>query len=216
VKADRIIKALLPREERFHELVARDSDNLVKAVKVFSEIVHTTNFEERRVKTVQLKSLEHEGDEITREVFDALNRSFITPFDRDDIQSIAVDLDNILDYLESAVQYLVLFELHESPDGLRQFGDILVKMVHEIDQATKLMWHQDNATKVREIVVRVSQLENEADLLHNTVIADLFKSTGRNPLEIMKWKEVYSSLEEAADACREYSNIVANVMVKNT
>ena len=213
-KFDGIIKALLPKEERFHELLARDTANLEKAVKLFAEIARTSSSEERHIKVLQLKAIEHDGDIITREVFDALNQTFITPFDRDDIQMIAVDLDNILDYLEGAAQYLVLFELHESPDALRQFADILVKMVQEIDSATRLMWDLRNEKKVREIVVKVSELENQADALHNTVIAELFKSTGRNPLEIMKWREVYSSLEEAADACRDFSNIVANVVVK--
>lgn len=213
-KFDGMIKALLPKEDKFHEILARDTANLEKAVKIFAEIARTSNFEERRVKVLQLKAVEHDGDLITREVFDALNQSFITPFDRDDIQSIAIDLDDILDYLEGAAQYLVLFELQESPDALRQFADILVKMVQEIDTATGLMWDLANEKLVRETVVKVSALENQADALHNTVVADLFKSTGRNPVEIMKWREVYSSLEEAADACRDYSNILANVVVK--
>ena len=213
-KFDGIIKALLPKEEKFHEILARDTANLEKAVKLFAEIARTSSLEERRVKVLELKAVEHDGDMITREVFDALNQSFITPFDRDDLQSIAIDLDNILDYLEGAAQYLVLFELHESPDALRQFADILVKMVQEIDTATSLMWDLANEKKVRETVVKVSELENQADALHNTVVADLFKATGRNPVEILKWREVYSSLEEAADACRDYSNILANVVVK--
>ena len=213
-KFDGMIKALLPKEDKFHEILARDTANLERAVKISAEIARTSSLEERRVKVLELKAVEHDGDMITREVFDALNQSFITPFDRDDIQSIAIDLDNILDYLEGAAQYLVLFELHESPDALRQFADILVKMIQQIDAATGLMWDLANEKQVRETVVKVSELENQADALHNTVVADLFKSTGRNPVEIMKWREVYSSLEEAADACRDYSNILANVVVK--
>ena len=96
-------------------------------------------------------------------MFDALNASFITPFDRDDIQSIAIDLDNILDNLEGAAQYLVLFELTESPDALRQFAEILIAMVEQIHLATGLIWDLKNEKKVREVVVRVSELENQAD-----------------------------------------------------
>ena len=114
-KADSMIRLLLPKEERFHELLGEDTENLVQAVKLFSEIAHSANLEERRVKMVELKALEHEGDMITKQVFDALNSSFITPFDRDDIRNIAIDLDDILDYLEGVAQYLVIFELHESP-----------------------------------------------------------------------------------------------------
>jgi uncharacterized protein len=214
-KADSVIRFLLPKEERFHELLDEDTENLVKAVKLFSEMAHSANLEERRVKMIQLKALEHEGDMVTKQVFDALNASFITPFDRDDIQNIAIDLDNILDNIEGAAQYLVLFELHESPDALRQFSEILVSMAQEIHEATGMMWDLKNEKRVREVIVRVSELENQADQLYNTVIADLFKSTGRNPLEIMKWKEVYQGLEEACDSCRDYSNIISNVVVKN-
>ena len=102
-KFDGVIKALLPKEERFHELLARDTANLEKGVKLFAEIARTSNFEERRIKVIELKAIEHDGDLITREVFDTLNQTFITPFDRDDIQLIAIDLDNILDYLEGEI-----------------------------------------------------------------------------------------------------------------
>ncbi len=215
MKADRLIKMLLPREERFHELLARDTENVLAAARLFSEVAHSTNFEERRVKMVQLRALEHEGDMITKQVFEALNASFITPFDRDDIQSIAIDLDNVLDNIEAAGAYLVIFELHEAPDALRQFSEILLTLVQHIAAATGLFWAMKNEKQVRELLVRVSELENQADQLYNTVIADLFRTDGRNPIEIMKWKEVYQGLEEACDACRDYSNIIASVMVKN-
>src|SRR5262245_27079438 len=82
MKADAIIRFLMPKEERFRELLARDTQILLRAVRLFSQIAHSTNFEDRRVKVVQLKAIEHEGDQVTREVFEALNSSFITPFDR--------------------------------------------------------------------------------------------------------------------------------------
>lgn len=212
--ADSLIRALLPKEERFHELVARDSENLVKGGRLFAEIARSESLEDRRVKAVQLKAIEHEGDLITRSIFDALNTSFITPFDREDIRSIAIELDDVLDFLEGAVQYLVLFEIGESPEALRHFADILVKMIDSIERMSRLLWDMGNEAAIRESLMRVSELENEADQLYNTVIADLFKS-GRNPVEIMKWKEVYQALEEACDTCRNFANTVANVLVKN-
>jgi uncharacterized protein len=214
-KVDSVIRFLLPKEEAFHQLLDQGTENLVHAVRIFSEIAHSANLEERRVRMIRLKALEHDGDMLTKQVFDALNASFITPFDRDDIQNIAIDLDDVLDNIEGAAQYLILFELHESPDALRQFSDILVSMAEEIHQATGMIWDQKNERRVREVIVRVSELENQADQLYNTVIADLFKSTGRNPLDILKWKEVYQGLEEACDSCRDYSNIISNVVVKN-
>lgn len=214
-KADSLIRRLLPKEERFHELLGRDTENLTRAVKLFSEIARSADLEDRRVKAVELKAIEHEGDSITRQVFEALNSSFITPFDRDDIRSLTMDLDDILDYLESVAQYLVILELAESTPALQQFAGILVQMVEEIHRATGFVWDMANERKVHDSIVHISELENQADALYNTVIADLFRKDGRGPIEIMKWKEVYDQLEDACDACKDYTHVLGNVVVKN-
>ena len=213
-RADRVIRMFLPKEERFHELLARDTENLTRAVKLFSEIAHTASFEERRIKVVELKHLEHEGDVITRQVFEALNISFITPFDPDDIRAITIDLDDILDSLEGAAQYLVILELREAPEALQQFAEILVAMVEQIHRGITLVWDLSNTKEIQEAIVRISELENQADSLYNTVIADLFKR-GRDPIEIMKWKEVYQGLEDACDQCKDFTHILGNVVLKN-
>jgi hypothetical protein len=87
--------------------------------------------------------------------------------------------------------------------------------VEQIHRVTSLIWDMDNARAIQETIVRISELENEADSLYNTVIADLFKDDGRSPLEIMKWKEVYDSLENACDQCKDYTHVVGTVLVKN-
>ena len=215
MRGDSIIKWFMPKEERFHELLDRDTRNLLRAAHLFSEIAHSTSLEERRIKKVQLKALEHDGDMITKSIFEALNSTFITPLDREDIRSLASDLDDILDFLESVAQYLVLFELHEAPAGLRQFAEILVRMVEEIDRATRLVWDLSHEKRIYESIVKISELENQGDALYNTVIADLFKSDARNPIEVLKWKEVYDGLETACDLCKEFTHTLGNVIIKN-
>lgn len=214
MRGDSIVKWFMPKEERFHELLARDTQNLVKAAGLFAEIAASTKLDERRTKKDQLKAIEHEGDLITREIFEALNSTFITPLDREDISSIAGDLDDILDYMESVAHNLVLFELEESPEPLRQFARILGTLVEQIDTVTKQIWDLSNAKEINASIVRISELENEADTLYSTVIADLFKS-GKNPIEILKWKEVYDGLENACDECRDYTHAIGNIVVKN-
>jgi predicted phosphate transport protein (TIGR00153 family) len=214
MKADAIIKWFMPKEERFHELLARDAENLLKAARLFAEIARSGNLEERRVKVVQLKALEHDGDQITRQTFEALNSSFITPLDREDIRSLASDLDDILDYLEGVGQYLVLFGLSGSPEAMRQFADIIVAMTEEIARATAMVWDLSNEPGIHAAMVRISELENQADSLYATVIADLF-SGDRNPVEILKWKEIYDGLEEACDGCKDYTHVLGNVVIKN-
>jgi len=216
MSVDKIVRWFMPKEERFHELLARDTANLVKAARLFKEIADLTSLEERRVKAIVLKGIEHDGDTCTRQIFEALNSTFITPLDREDIRSIATDIDDILDYLEGVAQYLILFELSESPSVMRQFADILVSMTEEIDKATTLVWDLANEKKIGDSIVRISELENQADLLYNSVIAELFKKGQvREPVEILKWKEVYQGLEDACDACKDYTHILGNVVIKN-
>ena len=144
MKLDSIIKRFLPREERFQELLLKDTQNLTRSAELFLAIARSTKLEDRRIKLVELKALEHEGDEITRQVFEALNRSFITPLDREDIRSIAVDLDDILDYLEGIARYLVIFQIDEAPEPLTRFAEILLEMVGQIDSVTRLIWDLGN------------------------------------------------------------------------
>ena len=98
---DKVLRWFMPKEERFHELLERATKNLVEGAQTFSEIAHATSLEDRQVKSVHLKAIEREGDGITRQISEALNTTFITPFDREDIRSLASDLDDILDHLES-------------------------------------------------------------------------------------------------------------------
>ena len=216
MKLDAIIKWFMPREEKFQPLLTKDTENLVVAARLFNDIAHAADFERRRVLTVELKGVEHRGDEITRLVFEALNSTFITPFDREDIRALVTDLDDVLDALESVAQHLVLFELAEAPEGLCQFARILSEMAGEVHRLTGLIWDLANEKEILAGIVRLSELENQADQLYNTVIADLFREDGRPPIRILKWKEVYQGLEDACDHCRDYSYVIGNLLVKNS
>lgn len=215
MNVDKVIKWFMPKEERFHELLEKATRNLVVSARVFSEIAHATTLEDRRVKGVQLKALEREGDGITRQIFEALNTTFITPFDREDIRSLASDLDDILDHLESVAKYLVLFELAEAPEALRRFAEILSAMAEEIDRMRTLIWDMGNIQTIQESMVRVSELENQGDSLYFAVISDLYRKGCQESIEILKWKEVYEGLEEACDRCKDFTHVVGNVTIKS-
>ena len=99
---------------------------------------------------------------------------------------------------------------------MRQFADILLAMAEAVDRGTRLVWDLSNTRRRSTTpIVRVSELENQGDALYNTVIADLFKRDGRNPIEVLKWKEVYDGLEEACDGCKDYTHVLGNVVIKN-
>jgi predicted phosphate transport protein (TIGR00153 family) len=215
MNVDKIIKWFMPKEERFHVLLEKGSKNLLLAAQVFLEIARATSLEDRRIKGVQLKALERDGDDITRQIFEALNTTFITPFDREDIRSLASDLDDIVDHLESVAKYLVLFELAEAPEPLRRFAEILSAMAEEIDKIRVLIWDMGNLQKIQGSMVRVSELENQGDSLYFAVISDLFRKGCTESIEILKWKEVYEGLEEACDRCKDFTHVVGNVTIKN-
>ncbi len=216
MRGDKIVKFFMPKEERFHELLDRDTRHLLKSAQLFLEIARSGDFADRQVKTKELSALEHEGDLITRDIFNALNSTFITPLDREDIRTLASDLDDILDLIEGVALYLIVFEIHESPEPLRRFAEIIISMVEEIHKATGMVWDLSNEKRIQEAIVRISNLENEADSLYFNVIADLFNGRdGRNPVEILKWKEVYQGLEDACDQCKDFTHVLGNVVIKN-
>ena len=216
MRGDKIVKFFMPKEERFHELLDRDTQHLLSAARLFAEVAESTSLDDRKAKVARLKALEHDGDLITRDIFNALNSTFITPLDREDIRTLATDLDDILDYLEGVAQYLILFEIRESPEPLRKFAHIIVAMVEQIHTAIGLVWDLANEKKIQESIVRISVLENEADTLYFSVIADLFRGAdGKTPIEIMKWKEIYQGLEDACDECKDFTHVLGNIVIKN-
>jgi predicted phosphate transport protein (TIGR00153 family) len=217
MRIDRWIQFFLPKEERFRELLAADAKNLVAATRIFLEIAESSDLAQRRVKLVQLKALEHEGDQATRRIFEALNSSFITPFDREDLRSIAIDLDDILDYLEGIGQFLVVFEIHEAPEPLTRFATIVLELVQQIGVLVDLMWDMGNAERIHAGIVRISELENQADALYLSVLAALFrKDGGFSAVEIAKWKEIYQGLEDACDKCKDFTHVLGNIVVKSS
>lgn len=209
------IRSLLPREERFQELFAQATQNLVRAAEIFVTIASSRDLEERRLEQVGLKTVEHKGDELTSRVFDALNTSFITPFDREDIRQIAVNIDDVLDFLESIAQYLVIFEIRETPETLARFAEILLELCRQIEAMTELIWNLKNAPEIRQRMVRVSELENQADALYLSSLSELFADNGRDAIEVMKWKEIYQGLEDACDKCKDFTHVLGNVVIKN-
>ena len=215
----------MPREERFHEMFGRDTANLLATARLFHEVASSESLESRRVKLNELKRLEHEGDQITRQIIEALASTFITPLEREDIHALANTLDDIVDYFESVGQTLVLFELSASPEALQQFAHLLVLMAEQVDAAIRMIWDLKNENEIRRAMMQLGELENRGDALYQTVVAALFKGEGsevtglpvgsaRDPIELLKWKEIYDELENACDRSKDVAHIVGDILLK--
>jgi uncharacterized protein len=216
MRLDNLIRWFLPREESFHELFSHDTKNLTRGAELFLQIARSRDGSDREIKLVELKAIEHEGDQFTRKIFEALHSTFLTPLDREDIRALAVDIDDVLDYLEGIAQFLVLFESDAAPEPLVRFAEILLELVHQIDRITGLVWNPRNSEQISSAMVRISELENQADGLFMAALGSLFRSdSGLDPIEVLKWKEIYQGLEDACDKCKDFTHVVGNIVTKN-
>src|SRR6266478_5457002 len=200
---------LIPREVRFFELFDQQSEHILKAAALLHELVH--NFADARAKTHMIKEIEHQGDQITHEVVKRLNTTFITPIDREDIHDLATRLDDVLDYIEAAAERLVVYRIKEPTSPARAMSEVIVQQTHAMDRAIKCLRTMDPG--FHEHAVEVNRLENSADALLRDSLAALFEEAG-DPIEVIKWKEIYETMEIVTDRCEDVANVIEGIILK--
>ncbi|HLG93892.1 MAG TPA: DUF47 family protein [candidate division Zixibacteria bacterium] len=203
---------LVRKEEAFFDMFERATKNLSVSVEVFVEMIKDFKGLEKGVQ--QLDELEHEGDIITHEIMDKLNRTFITPLDRDDIHAIAAGIDDVLDLTEEVADRIYLYKLEKPTQNLIQMAQILHQSVGEISKAINSLRDLKRPRRILDYTIEINRLENEADMLLKLTMVDLFEKV-TSPLEIIKWKEIYESLEKAIDKCEDMAVVIESVVVKN-
>ena len=216
MKLQQMFQWLVPRDERFRALFREDAENLRVVGRLLFEVLRETDVNRLREKALELKNQEHRGDEITRQVFDTLNHSFLTPIDREDIRELASGIDDVLDDMEMVSSLMVQFKLRGGSEEILQMSQILASCSEEIEKLVALFWDPDKAKEVERGMVRVSELENQADALFNLMITKLFESAKpESAIEVMKWKEVYQALEDSVDRAKTVAHTIGNSVSKN-
>ena len=216
MKLQEMFQWLVPRDERFRALFREDAENLRVVGRLLFEVLRETDVNRLREKALELKNQEHRGDEITRQVFDTLNHSFLTPIDREDIRELASGIDDVLDDMEMVSSLMVQFKLRGGSEEILQMSQILASCSEEIQKLVALFWDPDKAREVERGMVRVSELENQADALFNLMITKLFESAKpESAIEVMKWKEVYQALEDSVDRAKSVAHTIGNIVSKN-
>lgn len=200
---------LIPREVRFFDYFDQQSQHIIKAAALLHELVH--NFADARAKTAAIKEVEHQGDRVTHEIVKKLNTTFITPIDREDIHDLATRLDDVLDFIEAAAERLVVYRIKEPTSACRAMTEVIVKQVHSMDQAIKCLRTMDPG--FHEHAVEVNRLENVADTLLRDSLAALFEEQG-DPIEVIKWKEIYETMETVTDRCEDVANVIEGIILK--
>ena len=204
-----IRERILPRENIFFELLEEESRNAVLGAEALYDLI--LNYEDVPQKVRHIEEIEHQGDEIVHNIWEHLRTTFITPIDRDEIGKLASLYDDVLDMIKAVADRLMLYEIDRPTDEMKHFAKIVLESVEEINVAFGLI-HEITAPNIEGRCIEVDRLENDADgLLHQSVAA-LFKT--KDPITIMKLKEVYDYLESITDKCEDVVLEIRNIIVE--
>jgi predicted phosphate transport protein (TIGR00153 family) len=202
---------LTPRNASFFDLLAEQAQHLVRGADLLTELIGAQK-EDRRSIATKLREAEHEADEATHTIMRNLNQTFVTPFDRDDIYTLASRLDDCMDFMEEAGDLVVLYELDELPKLVTKQVDVLRRCAELTADAMPRLRSMKGLT---EYWVEINRLENEADRTYRRLVADLFND-GLEPILLMKLKDVIDALEAAADAFERAANLVETIALKES
>ena len=203
---------LIPRDEKFFDLFRAQAANVVEGARLLKDLLEDyTDVEQKRMKIEKTESV---GDEIAHKIMEKLNTTFITPMDREDIHALTSALDDILDYINGTAQRLQLYRVSSiTPDAIT-LANVILRAAEETEALTDSMENYKDIKNLKSRWIEVNRLENEGDKVSRDAIAGLFENE-TDPIEVIKWKELYEHLETAIDKCEDAANIVEAVVLKN-
>ena len=202
---------LLPREDEYFLLFSQMTEKIQNASNALVEMMQDKSGSfEPHVR--RIKDIEHECDELTHKVTTKLNKSFITPFDREDIFALCVALDDVCDYIDAGARAILMYDIKEISDHAKHLAKVIQGLAMEINSAVSMLSKPDGMTQH---IVEIHRLENEADDVYFRAIGELFQSQA-DAMTVIKWKELYEILENGTDHCERVANIVESIILKHT
>ncbi len=201
---------LFPKEVDFFEIFDRASQNLTRAAGLLVSLME--NFDNLEARAKEIYEVEQEGDILTHEVMKQLNKTFITPIDREDLHELAASLDDVLDLIWGAVDRILVFKIKESTnEAVSMSKDLLIttEVMHKAIQKLK----EKNYSHVQEYCIEINRLENRIDRDFRDALGKLFDEI-KDPILIIKWKEIYEHLEDASDKCEDVANVIESIVLK--
>lgn len=201
----------IPKEFNFFDLLDKQAEYAVAAAKHFKELVTKGVVDESAIQKMQ--QIEHQGDEAAHAILDQLNRTFITPFDREDIHALAKELDDVIDMINTIVSRINVYNLRGVNKHLVSFAAVIEESVNALECVVKGMRSTKNSKMIMESCVEINRLENVGDSMRDKVLAELFE-TEKNPISVIKWKEVYEDAETILDICEDVAHVVESILMK--
>ena len=208
-----VFRKMMPREDRFYEMFCRHAKTVVTAAEAMEKLLKGEAVEENCDRIV---ALEDEADQITREVLQAIRRSFITPFDRGDIKDLIQSMDDAIDMMHKTVKTIRLYEQTSFDPGMQEMAAIIVKAAHLVAEAVPLLNKiGTNMTRLNAIAEEVMRIEGRADELHDLGLKDLFRRHGAsNPMAYIIGSELYGELEKVVDRFEDVANEISGIVIE--
>lgn len=200
---------MVPREEKFFSMFNEMASNLTDGAKVLRDLLG--NYENIDARVSNIKDIEHRGDDMTHGVFVKLNQTFITPFDREDIHRLASSLDDVLDFINSAADRIMVYKIKSPPAAAFEIAKVIVRQAEALERGVSML---EKNQKVLEHLVEVNRLENEADRISRDAIGKLFEEE-RDPIILIKHKELIEILETATDKAEDVANVLETIVLKS-
>jgi len=202
--------SLLPREDQYFEMFSQMTEKIREASDILVDMVNGP-YENYDISSKRIKSVEHECDEITHNITIKLNKSFITPFDREDIYTLSVALDDVCDYIDATARAMVMYDIHEADVYVQQLAVIMQKLAGEINSAVGML---NKSAGMSQHLLEIQRLENDADEVYFKAMGALFKNSS-DAVTIIKLKELYEILENGTDRCESVANIIESIVLKH-
>ena len=204
-----LLKKMMPREDSFFTLFSAMADNVHASAKALLEML--VDYSNPEAGAERVKDLEHENDVLMHNLMTKLNQTFITPFDREDIHELASEMDDVIDLIDAAAGRLVIYRVDRIRTGVTDLAQVLLEATAEVAAAVRVLQRKNG---ILDHCIEINRLENEADRLCRTLIAGLFDQE-KDPVEIIKWKEIIEVLEFATDKCEDVANVIETVTLKS-
>ena len=208
---------LIPKDTQFFESLEQQAATVLDgAKKLLHCLENYTNIEAAYLASKEIHEVEQIGDEQVHQLMDRLNKSFITPLDREDIYALTVRLDDILDYVDAVGKRLVTFAIEKPTPYAIELSRIIVRSAEEVHAGVGMLRNLKKPEALLRQCAKINQLENDGDQVFRDALTSLFKDHKHDPVEIIKWKDIYEQLEIATDKCEDVANVLQTVIVKYT
>jgi len=206
-----MLHKLFPKDVNFFDLFEKQSNCAIEAAKYFSVLALKGTITEEDVR--KMHDIEHDGDDHAHKIMDELNKTFITPFDREDIHRLAKEIDDIIDMLYTITNRIRIYKISGSNKTLVEFAAVIEKSTQAVSCAVRALRNIKNIKTIQDSCVEINSLENVGDDMRDKALGDLFEHE-KDPVEVIKWKEIFQDSETVLDICEDVAHVVSNILVK--